>query len=103
MTSRWRVGTTVWLWFLISWSSWAGGPDYGVRLTLEGAPSKLRLGGFFPEVTDELWRNRGLLRTSVPKHFLRADSEDCAPDRDCETSHRGIAEAQLLFSSSGDS
>ena len=32
----------------------AGGPDYGVRFTLEGAPSKLRLGGVFPWVTDEL-------------------------------------------------
>jgi hypothetical protein len=29
-------------------SSMAGGPDYEVRFTLEGAPSKLRLGGVFP-------------------------------------------------------
>jgi hypothetical protein len=28
---------------------WAGGPACGVRLTLEGAPFKLRLGGSFPE------------------------------------------------------
>jgi hypothetical protein len=34
--------------------SGAGGPDDGVRFILEGAPSKLRLGGAFPCVTDEL-------------------------------------------------
>jgi hypothetical protein len=53
----------------------AGGPDYGIDLTLEGGPSKLSLGRGFPEARStrpERHQGRTLLTVAVGANMADA-------------------------------